>query len=93
MFLQPLDLSVNKSAKDFMRGKFRQWYAKEVEKAVQSESEDIEVDMRGTIMKELGVKWLTALYDHMCSHPETIKNGFKDAGITEALQNMADQMC
>ena len=90
--LQPLDLSVNKSAKDFMRGKFRQWYAKEVEKAVQSESEDIEVDMRGTIMKELGAKWLTALYDHMCSHPETIKNGFKDAGITETLQNMADQM-
>ena len=49
-------------------------------------------DMRGTIMKELSAKWLTALYDHVCTHPETIKNGFKDAGIPEVLQNMADQM-
>ena len=39
-----------------MRGKFRQWYAKEAEKAVQSESEDIEVKMRGTFMKEHGAK-------------------------------------
>ena len=31
-------------------------------------------------MKKLGAKRLTALYDHMCSHPKTIKIGFKDAG-------------
>ncbi len=29
--LQPLDVSTNKAAKDFLREKFRQWYAKEVE--------------------------------------------------------------
>ena len=53
----------DKNDKNFMRGKFRQWYAKEAEKAVQSESEseDIEVKMRGTFMKEHGAKWLTAL--------------------------------
>ncbi len=28
--LQPMDLSVNKSAKDFMRGKFRDWYSDQV---------------------------------------------------------------
>ena len=84
--LQPLDLSVNKSAKDFMREKFRQWYSREVEKALQrSESESIEVDMRATIMKELGAMWMTALYDHLCSHPEIVTNGFKEAGIVEAL--------
>lgn len=30
--LQPMDLSVNKSVKEFMRNKFQQWYASEVEK-------------------------------------------------------------
>ena len=28
--LQPLDLSVNKAAKDFLHRKFREWYAKQV---------------------------------------------------------------
>lgn len=32
--LQPLDLSVNQTAKDFMREKFQQWHAKEVEKSL-----------------------------------------------------------
>ena len=30
--LQPMDLSLNKAAKDFMRQKFREWYATEVQK-------------------------------------------------------------
>jgi len=28
--LQPLDLCVNKAAKDFLLGQFREWYAKQV---------------------------------------------------------------
>jgi len=28
--LQPLDLTVNKPAKDFLRGKFEEWYAKQI---------------------------------------------------------------
>ena len=28
--LQPLDLSVNKSAKDFLRSQFQDWYAEQV---------------------------------------------------------------
>ena len=30
--LQPLDVSTNKATKDFLREKFRQWYAQKVEK-------------------------------------------------------------
>ena len=29
--LQPMDLTVNKAAKDFMRSKFRKWYATQVQ--------------------------------------------------------------
>ena len=33
--LQPLDVSTNKAAKDFLREKFRQWYAEEVARQLQ----------------------------------------------------------
>lgn len=87
--LQLLDLSINKAAKDFLRDKFRRWYADEVSKSLQNEpqSELISVDMRAGIMKELGAQWLVAFYDHVCCHPDLVVNGFKEAGITDALEN------
>ena len=58
----------------------------EAEKAFQrSESGSIEVDMWGTIMKELGAIWMTALYNHSFNHPEIVTDGFKEAGIVKAL--------
>ena len=32
--LQPMDLSVNKSVKDFLRTKFQEWYSSEVLRAI-----------------------------------------------------------
>lgn len=54
--LQPLDLSINKAAKDFLRDKFRHWYATQVSQGLQNELENevVPVDMRAGVMKELG---------------------------------------
>ena len=41
--------------------------------------------MRSVAMKELGARWLTGLYDHMCTNPQLITNGFKEADILAAL--------
>ena len=49
--LQPLDLSVNKPFKDKLRSKFSEWYTQEVSK--QLEAEEVHVDMRMSVMKEL----------------------------------------
>ena len=38
-------------------------------------------------MKEFGAKWLVGFYDHVRSNPNLIVNGFKEAGILEALEN------
>ena len=38
-------------------------------------------------MKLLGAQWLIELHQHMLTCPETIKNGFKAAGISDALVN------
>ena len=77
--LQPMDLSVNKPAKEFMRRKFQEWYAIEVQKQLDQGATDITpVDLRMSIMKPLGAKWLVSLYDYFKT---IVLNGFKAAGI------------
>ena len=77
--LQPMDLSVNKSAKDFMRAKFSEWYALAVQKQLDSGAEEVTpVDLRLSIMKPLGARWLLSLYDYLKNNRSIIKNGFKD---------------
>ena len=73
--LQPLDISVNKPCKDFMRNKFIEWYSLKVCEA----SENIEnpcpqIDLRLSTMKPLGAQWQKLFYDYMQANPEIIKN-------------------
>ena len=85
--LQPLDLSVNKAAKEYLRGEFQTWYAKQISQQVQGYSEKKPVDLRLTAVKSLGAKWLEGLYDNLKAKPEIIRNGFKEAGITSCLDD------
>ena len=39
------------------------------------------VDLRLSVMKPLGAKWLVELHDYIKGKPDIIKNGFKEAGI------------
>ena len=48
--------------------------------------EEVHVDMQMSVMKELSSRWFTSAYDHIQSNPDIVKNGFKKAGITEALE-------
>ena len=48
--------------------------------------EEVHVDMRMSVMKELSSRWFISAYDHIQSSPDIVKNGFKKAGITEALK-------
>ena len=36
-----------------------------------------------SVVKPLSVKWMIGVYDYMRTHPEIIKNGFKEAGILQ----------
>ena len=79
--LQPLDLSVNKTAKDFLRKCFQKWYALQVCSQLEGKTSKEPVDLRLSVMKPLGAKWLVELNDYMKGKPDIIKNGFKEAGI------------
>lgn len=87
--LQPLDISVNKSAKVFIRSEFQQWYAAQI-----SDQQDIEddgrfepVEMSAPRMKCVGAQWLVRLYEHFLDSPDIIINGFLCSGIPQSIDN------
>ena len=60
--LQPMDISINKLAKDFLCREFKSWYAKQVCSLFQGESEKAPIDLRLSFIKPLGFEWMARLY-------------------------------
>ena len=83
--LQPLDVSVNKLAKTFLREQFHKWYAEKICEHIREETAVTPVDLRLSIVKPLGAQWMIQLYDYMKSKPEIIHNGFKAVGIVDCI--------
>ena len=83
--LQPLDVSVNRAAKQFMQAKFEGWYADRII-AQKDSGQDIQpVNLRLSVVKPIGAQWVIELYDYLKGRPNIISNGFKHVGITDAL--------
>lgn len=88
--LQPLDISVNKCCKDFMRQKFVDWYAGQVYDAIDRNGDELfQADLRLAVMKPLRPKWFVSFFEYICSKPDLVYNGFKAAGISNILDNTA----
>lgn len=86
---QPLDLTVNKAAKDYTRDKFSDWFTRQINTGLENgqELDDIEVDYRLSVLKPLHAKWLISFYNHMTTTKgqEVISNGWKKSGIYDAI--------
>ena len=86
--LQPLDISVNKAAKDFLRSEFQNWYANEVTKQY-SESDDDQdtapIDLSTARMKCLGGQWLVKMFEYLSDNPSIIVHGFRAAHIPQSI--------
>ena len=74
--LQPLDISVNKPAEDFLRREFQDWYSKKICRQFQGLESKEPVDLRLAIMKPLGAQWMISLHKYLKSNPQIIQNGF-----------------
>ena len=78
-FLQPLDLTVNGSAENFMRKKFVTWYAEKIKKQMDAgvPAEGIDVNLEPTSLKALHANWLIGLYNVLTAADgrETVLNG------------------
>ena len=79
--LQPMDLSVSKSAKEYIQSKFRDWYSIQVQHQLDEGEEISPVDLRMSTMKPLGTRWLVSLYDYLKENSRIVENGFKSAGL------------
>ena len=47
----------------------------------------VKIDLCMSVIKEFGWKLLVSAYDHIRSHADIIRNGFRKAGITSILEN------
>ena len=86
-YFQPLDLTVNGLAKQLLKGKFEESYAKEVKRQVDNGVEvyPIDVNTKMSVLKLIHACWLIGLYDYLRNKDNTIRKGFETAGIVEAL--------
>ena len=86
-YFQPLDLTVNGPAKQFLKGKFKEWYAREIAKQVNKGIDvySIDVNTKLSVMKPIHARWLVGLYNDLRNKPKAIRKGFEMAGIVEAV--------
>ena len=86
--LQPMDLSVNRSIKEFLKKKFGEWCASMVFANCNDSLTPAPLDLRLSIMKPLNAKWLLDTHSYLSRNPYIILNGFKAACIKDALNDM-----
>ena len=91
--LQPMDISVNKPAKNFIKNKFQEWYSDQIMKQLEGHDESIEIepiDLSMQVLKELEAKWLVEMAEYMSDNPQFIVKGFIRSGITGSLDDEYD---
>lgn len=94
--LQPMDLSVNKPAKDFLKKYFEEWYSGEVMKqrgdGKEDEATEIQpINLGLPMLKEVGARWLVQMAEYFANNSQIIINGFIRAGITSALDHVSSE--
>ena len=93
---QPLDLTVNRSAKAFMTRKLTEWYSLQITKQLDSgkNCDEIEVKLLLSTLKPLHASWIIELYNHLTSSGgrEIIVNGWEAADITNAIKKGASSL-
>ena len=64
--LQPLDISVNKSAKSFLKSEFQKWYSDEIAQLLSNSDGDVNlidpVDLTTAKMKYVSAQWMVRLF-------------------------------
>ncbi len=84
-FFQPLDLTVNRAAKNQTKKEFISWYSAVIQHELNEGKalEDIDVDLKLTVIKPLHAQWLVNVYNFFLGEhgQEVILKGWKKAGI------------
>ena len=86
-YFQPLDVSVNKPCKDFLRNEAQTWYSQQIVEQTKSGKlpHQVKVATQLSIVKPLHAKWVTKFYDYIRSKPDIVRNGWSKALITDCI--------
>lgn len=86
--LQPMDISVNKPAKSFLKKQFSEWYSEQLIQQIRNQpTSDIgdivlePVDLSMGAMKHISAQWLVKMWEYIIDNPQFIVNGFVRSGI------------
>ena len=84
---QPLDISINQSAKKFISNKFNAWYADRVSKQLSNgvAPGDVKVSLKLSDLKPLHARWIVEIYNHLKHQNDSIIKGFDAAGHSEPI--------
>ena len=85
-FIEPLDLTVNGSAKKFIRRKFVVYYSNELDSG--KNLDDVEVDFCLNKIKPLHAQWLIDMYNYFTTEKDSqiVMKGWKKAGIVDVFK-------
>ena len=86
-----MDISVNKVIKSLLRSKFSEWYSDELTEKIINRDDDELIDISSTQMKCIEERWFIEVIEHLQDNPHIVVNGFKHAGIHQALGIMTDE--
>ena len=89
---QPLDISVNMSAKCYLAEKYQNWYAEKVLQQLNRGvvAHDVKVDVRLSTIKPLHARWIIDMYKHLKDSKGLVLSGFRKAHISEAVAEAAN---
>ena len=91
-YYQPLDCTINKWTKDFLKAKFSTWFSKQVQKHLDKgiALEDIDIRFQLTTMKPLHANWLIDLYNELTSPraKDVIIGGWEKRGIWDGSRGL-----
>ena len=87
---QPLNLTVNKHCKSFLKRLFSDWYSQQIQNQLSlgKKVEEINIQFPLTTIKPLHAKWVVEYYDEMTSNSGStiIVNGWKASCIYDAIE-------
>ena len=89
---QPLDISINQSAKKFISNKFNAWYADRVSKQLSNgvATGDVKVSLKLSDLKPLHAQWIVETCNHLKHQNHSIIKAFDVAEISEAITCASD---
>ena len=84
---QPLDISINQSAKKFISNKVNAWYADRDSKQLSNgvAPGNFKVSLKLSNLKPLHVWWIVEIYNHLKHQNDSIIKGFDAAGISKPI--------